>query len=291
MSAPDTPWDVIWGLTINLITAGAGAFAGAWGAQLISIRTEKKRRLYDEIVAANAVIGLAVNIANTAIMLKEQQLDRMTQNYEALFHDLVSVYAPRPPDAPFPNFEFKADYKEIKLPSVPIEELRRLIFEQLASCKSAVSLLTPLTQVIESLDGALNKRTEWIKRLPTLPIDQRIDIYFGLPTPTGINTNFLDCISALCQYTDDIIYFSLKMAEQTQIHGLALASQYGQGSPIISQMTFSKAYRAKFLPNRSNYDEIEKAFQSPVATPAAKPAPATKLQRFWLRWIQCRGAR
>jgi hypothetical protein len=57
------------------LTALAGAAAGAYGAQFIVERSERKRRMLEEIRSTNAAIMVAFAILNTYCSVKNQHVD------------------------------------------------------------------------------------------------------------------------------------------------------------------------------------------------------------------------
>ena len=60
------------GFFIALVGAGAGAFGGALGAQIISEKIRRKADFLEEIRSTNAAIVVAFSICNSYLALKDQ---------------------------------------------------------------------------------------------------------------------------------------------------------------------------------------------------------------------------
>src|SRR5690348_11501943 len=75
-------------LNSNFISAFAGAIAGAGAATMFAARTERRRRIRDEIVACNVAIGQCVSIANSYIAIKRQNIAPLCAKY---FQDRASL--------------------------------------------------------------------------------------------------------------------------------------------------------------------------------------------------------
>jgi len=89
-------------LNSSFSTALFGAFAGALGAQYIAVRSERKKRILDEIRNTNAAISMAYTIMNIFINAKRQHIRTLKSNYEEshrAFHNHLNNQAPLPQSA------------------------------------------------------------------------------------------------------------------------------------------------------------------------------------------------
>src|SRR3989344_5441444 len=75
--------DLLWTiLSSNLITALAGAFAGAYGGQWIVRKFQEDKELLEEIRSTNAAITVSIEICNTCLALKRQHVRSLKENFD-----------------------------------------------------------------------------------------------------------------------------------------------------------------------------------------------------------------
>ena len=72
---------------LALVSAGAGAFAGAYGARHIAERKERQRRLDEEVRSTNAAIMVAFEITNTFLGMKDQHVNNLKDRFDERVND------------------------------------------------------------------------------------------------------------------------------------------------------------------------------------------------------------
>lgn len=255
-------WLVNWTwqlLNSNFLTALAGAFAGAYGAQWIIKRIERKRRHLEEIRSTNAAIMVAFGITNTFCALKDQHVkglkdgfDRQRTALEA--HQLQKNQGSIPPQQPF---EFEANFQTLLPIHVPIEVLHKLLFEKISVAGRPLTLVATLSQSIDVLNNSHERRNEIIAKCQAnspLHPDVLASIYFGLPDRNGhIDRSYPDSVDAISNQTDDCIFFSKLLGEDLFEHGQQLAKSFGKHSPPIQKVDFTKAEQNGLIPDTKLY--------------------------------------
>ncbi|MDY0884316.1 hypothetical protein ACFPL7_00990 [Dongia soli] len=252
----------LWNLSnSNFFTALVGAFAGAYGAQAIVERAGRKKRLLEEIRNTNAAIVVACSITNTFCALKSQHVKGLKENLDAQRKELEIFKQARKQGAVAPEeaFYFQADFQSLPVVQVPIDVLRNLLFEKLSLVGRPLSIVAVLSQTIDSVIGAIERRNRIIdecKRRAPIPINELVPLYFGLPNKDGhVDMTYSETVSAIYSHTDDCIFFSHLLGEDLEKHGKRLAKVYGSKAPRIEKTAFTNAERKALLPDPSLYSD------------------------------------
>jgi hypothetical protein len=246
--------------SIAMITAFAGAFAGAIGAQFIAERNAKRERLFEEMRATKYAIGLLFNISNTFLVIKEQHINTICVKYNKLrlLRDQYEA-AMRAGDAPPGPFRYEADLETLPVPFTPIDSLQKILLDKVTPTGKAMILLTPLVQCIEEFRGLIDERNKWIGQYREIPFDQsrqKADAYFGKVAPNGdCDRRYPSLMQGLSLMADNCIGFSVVLGGSLIEHGKALAAQYGNGAPSFSPPNWSKAVEASLMPDMKPFTE------------------------------------
>jgi hypothetical protein len=256
----DKFWDL---LNSNFSTALLGAFGGAVAAQIAAARSDRKKRLIEEIRSTNAAITVAFSITNSFCNLKTQHVKKLTENYQSQKTGMLKAQKART-SAPAGQkiiFEFKADFRSLPSFDTPIKTLETLLFEKLSITGRPLSLVTVLSQSIDGLNAARTLRNSIIEKCKSLPEGVTPPIYFGLPFAGGhVDSSYPDCIGAIATHTDDCIFFSKLIGEDLVKHGEKLAKQFGRNAPKIVKSDFSNLPKG-IIPEENLYSDWIKNFK------------------------------
>ena len=150
---------------IALISAGAGAFFGALGAQWIFERSKRKNDLRTEIGRINQAIVLSFGICNSFLGLKEQLVRPIKEGFERQKEEFLEFRSKSVGGRENPIFEFNADFRTISPLCVDTILLRYLAFEKSSLIGRPLSLVDVLTQTVNSLRDSIDRRNNLINEL------------------------------------------------------------------------------------------------------------------------------
>jgi len=281
-------------LNSNFTAALAGALAGALAAQRIGDRAKQRDALLQEIRSTNAAIMVTFTICNAGLALKKQFVKDIYETYTAKKGALKEFQRRRaageqPPDLPF---EFQADFRTLQPPVVPIDVLRRQVYESISATGRPLALVAALVGAIASLADTIKRRNaliEGFKGLGPAGAAQLPAFYFGLPySPGHVSTEFSDTIEALHSLTDDVIFFSELLGKDLMTHGDRILNQYRKVAKVkkekISSVDFTESRKLGLMPDAANYTDWLKGF--PSAAQQGAPADAGALRRLFPRFAR-----
>lgn len=135
--------------------------------------------------------------------------------------------------------------------SPPVDTLQEIVLGRLSATGRALAATTALADAIRNLNNAIEKRNNLIERIKDerLPEGAKVHhFYFGMPYAEGkSNEEYGSYVKALALYTDDTIFFSIKLYEDLREHGLGIAKKYkikfGGEAPGISHINWKKLSR------------------------------------------------
>ncbi|HFQ9248442.1 hypothetical protein ACM719_17430 [Pseudomonas aeruginosa] len=152
---------------------------------------------------------------------------------------------------------------------------------KISAAGRAIASVSALADAISNLNGALTGRNELLTKIKDeqLPAGAGVEhFYFGLPYAKGkANLEFGGYVKALTLYTDDVIFYSIKLCDDLREHGLRVAKTHqkklGGKAPGVSNVDWSKADEEGLLPNDEDYESWLSGFR-----PAEK-----EMHRWWQR--------
>ncbi len=247
----------------------AGAFAGAWAAQRIAERVKLREELQKEIRDINAGIVLALTTANLAMALKKQHVRALKKDHDSDCKKHKEYVKKVADGLALSPLELAPNLLSLQVLSPPVAPLQEIVFNRISTAGRAVSVVTTVADAIENLNHAITKRNELIEKIKedNLPKGATaIGMYLGLPYGDGqINQEFGTSVGAIALYTDDLIFFSLKLSEDLREHGLLVAGKHkkklGGDTPAISQIDLTIAIRDDLVPKDEDYEKWSCGFQ------------------------------
>ena len=255
---------------IVFVSAGAGAFGGALGAQMISEKTRRKEDLQKEIRNTNTAIMVAFGISNSYLMLKDKNVNPLKENFEKQKLELEEFERSRKAlNGENAVFEFQADFQIITPLSIRTDKLETLTFEKISLNGRPLALVDALTNTIHALDIFILKRNQLIEIYRAqghIPGKVLLGFYFGRPDDHGhIDTNYPDSMEGIYDLTDDCVFFSNLLCDDLITHGKKLAERYERtiskkDVPTINEVHFAKAEQKGLMPNPANYESWTSSF-------------------------------
>ena len=274
----------------NFFTACAGAYAGAYGAQVIAERSKSKDELMKEIRNTNAALAVSFTIYNTLLSMKIQHVKALKETHDAqkaaiLEHAKLRKLEKIPANI---GLEYKTDFQTLSLPHLPVEILQKQLFEKLSLKGRALNLTTTLAQTISSLDLSLEKRNRLIEMYKSSDLSQDAlrTLYFGFPYGEGhVNQDYPAAVNAIYSQTDDGIFFSQLLCKDLVKHGEQLIKQFNRkfrkGAPDVDKPDFSKAIGSKLMPPDEAYSDWLTMF---VEKPKPPLSRFERMREGWYFW-------
>lgn len=272
-------WDNIKGFANSSFTTSlAGAFAGAVAAQRIAEKGKFREELVKEFHNTNAVISLTAAAASLAMALKKQHVKALKDSYDddlKRFEEHKEKIRGRQiaPDTPF---EMSPNMLYLQGISPPITTIQDIVLSRLSAVGRTISAVTALANSVENLNRALSKRNELLNAFKSKQLPEGASfhhMYFGLPYGTRqTNQEYGGSVEAIYLYTDDIIFFSIKLCEDLRDHGEILKKRYKsrlRGSPPrISTVDFETPRKNGLVPKDEDYEPWLSGFVSTQETRA-----------------------
>ena len=256
----------------SFTTSLSGAFGGAIAAQRIAEKGRFREELVKEFQYTNSAIALATSAACVSLALKKQHVNKLKISYDAdqekfkaHKEKIVSGLVPRnTPLEIMPNLLFLQGI------SPPIATIQEIILSRLSAGGRTIASVTALADSVENLNGALSKRNELLTGFKNNQLPEGAtfeDMYLGLYyQERHINQEYGSSIKAISLYTDDIIFFSVKLCEDLQYHSTTLIKRYKSklrgAPPKTSTVDFEKPRQDGLIPKDEDYVEWLSGFVS-----------------------------
>ncbi|MDI2594356.1 hypothetical protein POF45_23400 [Pseudomonas sp. 681] len=267
----------------SFTTSLAGAFAGAIAAQRIVEKGKFREELVKEFHHTNAAISLATAAACVALALKKQHIKALKNSYD---EDQKSVETHKEKihtgqiaaDTPL---ELRPNLLYLQEISPPITTIQEMVLTRLSTVGRAISAVTALAGAVANLNGALVKRNLLLDVFKNKQFPEGASfehMYLGLPYgERHTNQEYGGSVEAVSLYTDDVIFFSMKLCEDLRDHGEILKKRYKSRlkgkPPRISTVNFEIARQDGLLPKDEDYEKWLSGFIS---------APENK-SKWWQR--------
>lgn len=256
-------------IAIAFIGGFAGAIGGALGAQRIVERSRKREERLKELRHTNAAIMVANTICNAALALKKQHVQPMREAFLESTEDFEVFKEKRNAKqiATDVAFHLQMDMRTYPAPTLPIDTLKHLVFQELSAVGRPLALVAVIEQSLISLTGAIAKRDQLIQRFASdeIPESNHAHYYFGLPLAGGhVNREYPDLVEAIYSYVDDLAFFSYQLCNDLMKHGAkvreALTKKRSKQLPNVSEADFSGPLKSGLLPSESQYGDWVNGF-------------------------------
>lgn len=244
---------------VAFIGAAAGGLAGAWAAQAIAVRSERRTELKQEISATNAAVNLAAGIVNSHAALKRQMILPMIDDLNSMRKEYFALRA-KSSLLGYVNPALKPELKLIRPVQTPIDNLRNIVFNQISADTFTLSVYQLLFQALDKVQGILNERNTLIDELRNLPPPQNERVlytYLGVAQPGGrTDERYPTLAQALLLECDDVIMFGKALAEHLAGHSKASAKRYGRHAPMPVGVNFVRLAQLGLLPDPKHYEGL-----------------------------------
>jgi len=255
-------------LSIAFFSSLAGAFGGAIAAQRVIEKSKEKEAVLRELRSTKAAVMVSLSICNAHLALKRQhslplyeQFTKDREKAEDIYHKLDSGFAVTEP------FHFTGDMKTFSAPSVPIDTLQNLVFNEISAHGKALSAVSFLQGAYAGLKEVLSHREKLIAKFHSKEISEKEFpyYYFGIKMPTGhINQEYPDLIDAIHSYINDVIFFSVAICEDLAAHGNQLRSVHKKLIKKVAEVhapDFSGPKESGLIPPDSEYSSWTGSFK------------------------------
>ena len=246
---------------LGVVTA-VSAFAGAYGAWLISTRNNNKNKLLEEIRNVNAAIMTVFYICNQCLALKSQYVKELKENFDKkrqecneykFNHDQGNI-------SPGDQFEYEAELSVLSPLDLPVHILENQIFERISSPRKVLHLVSTLITTIKGLDESIVRRNSLIEEVREkggLPEEEMVCFYFGLPNSQGhIIRQYPDTLDQIYKQTDSCIFYSSQICNLLQDYGSSLRPKSKSKKLVVNAPDFTEAYEKGLMPDEKDFADM-----------------------------------
>lgn len=256
-------------LAIAFFSSLAGAFGGAIAAQRVIERSKRRDGFLKELRNTNAAVMVSFSICNALLGLKRQHSLPLYEQFSKDREKANEIHAKLAAGEPMGNdpFHYLADFKTFAAPSVPIETLKNLVFNEISAHGRALSAMSFLEGAYNGLKEVLVKRELMVAKFQngTISEQQTPFFYFGIQMPSGhTNQEYPDLLEAIHSYIDDVVFFSSVLCKDFAAHGSNLRAKnkrFAKKAPKVNQPDFSSPQGSKLIPPDSDYESWLGAFK------------------------------
>jgi hypothetical protein len=241
------------GVNFGVAVAGAagGGLAGAWAAQAIADRNERRKALLSEIRATNAAVNLVGGIVNTQASIKRQfilpilaELTEVREKYST-HKDGVFVFSP--------------ELRIVKPIQTPIDRVGEILFDKINSDHFTLSIYQMLALSVMKSHDILIERNAIITEInnSTISNNELLQLYLGLQQPSGkTDERYPSLASASLREADDVIMFGTTLAQRLADHSKSTAQRCGKGAPKAAIMSTSRLEKMGLMPDAKQYENL-----------------------------------
>jgi hypothetical protein len=261
------------GVFTSLLASLTGAFGGAWAAKRIAEGTKLREELQKEIRNTNAAASMVYGIANSHLGMKKQHIKVMHDGFFEQRQQLELFQKARKAGTVSPQqvFDFRADMQTLKPMYTPIEQIQKLIFNEI-SPPSPVLFVTPiLIGALQSLNESLVDRNQLIAEWKSNQPKDLIVVYFGFTKDGIADQRYMTIVQAIAAQTDDVIAFGMMIGDALYAHAKRqqekFRKRFRDEGPAVNKYEFTRF--TEFLPPSANYEGFTAMFNPSKA--AEKP--------------------
>ncbi len=186
-------------------------------------------------------------------MHKQQHVRRLVENYHNLKREFEAHVDARKTDRT-KTWSFGADLETMPELVIPLEQFEKIAYAELSLDAATLGLVPVLSQVIFSFNEVVKKRNTFVGLYKGGQSPDFVPLYFGAPMAQGQDTTYPALIAGIGQYTDDGIWFSRRLVELLQKHGLELRKR-GRKLPKVAKTNFENAEAAGLFPPDEGYGD------------------------------------
>lgn len=255
----------------DTVVGGAfGAFFGAWGAQGVISRGQRRQSIVTELNSISAATVLCFSISNAFIAFKRQIVLPLRASWQSVHDAHVNfIYESKLRQAKGPRvFHFKADLESVPFVRTSVDVLERHVFEKTALRGRGLAAADALFRVIDDLTNTVRDRNDLVTefREASHSPERLLEFYLGTADVDGhVDDRFRANIEALYLHSDDCIFFSRILADDLIEYGNRLRKRLPWRSrfrfPKFLPADWSEPERRGLLPSQDNYQAWLKGFR------------------------------
>lgn len=245
----------------SFVSSIAGAAFGALAAYVIARVSEiRKDRLISYRMSSNAVV-LATTCANMAMSLKSQHVQPISRELTASQEAVETIHANTITLGSELKGSIPANLSSLTPLVTPIEALKNFVYTMNLSDPYAVAAVAQLEQSILELNAAIAMREALImEHRQSGPMSRFKDLCWllGLVQEDGtVDERYPSSVQAMLQYTNDVIFYSVYLAEQMTTHSQLLhrnIRKLRMRVPSPHAVDFSMARCRALIPEHLEYE-------------------------------------
>ncbi|EPM1551161.1 hypothetical protein L4O92_002112 [Pseudomonas aeruginosa] len=256
-----------------LVSAGFGAGIGAWMAGRIARSVKLRDELLAELRSIDVAITLCASVIDVAGALKKQHVVGLLSKYES---DLKRFELYTTAEKPSGPFSLSIDHLRLQTIAPPIAELQDLILKDMSVSPNGVKSMIALTDAVGNLNGMIGAYNALLEmfRSGGLPAGFAPEHYYlGLPVAGVTNHEYGSAVRAIATYTDDILFFTCKLADCVTSQGVRVRDRYEELSGekrIIRRIDPLDGNAGSLIPPDSAYEGWMKGWEEDLVKSSKK---------------------
>lgn len=255
-----------------LISAGLGAGIGAWMAGRIARSSKLRDELLAELRSIDVAITLCASVLDVAGALKRQHVLGLRNKYESDLKSFAQYQAAGRATGPF---ILRIDNLRLQGISPPIAELQDLVLKGMSMSPNGVKSVIALADAVGNLNGMLESYNELLEmfRSGGLPAGFTPEHYYlGLPVKGVVNNEYGSAVGAIAAYTDDVIFFTCKLADCLTLQGVKVRDRYEElsGEKRLIRRLSPLEDKAGLIPPDSAYEDWLRGWEENLSDIAKK---------------------
>lgn len=215
-------------LAFGALVAAMGAFFGAIGAHVFTVRNAARQRSEQELRRLNQSVYLVHSTANSLLNFKKDLWRPFHENFLSAKQEVVKEYG-KP--TVHKCFIFQIDGKKFPLMRLPQADF----LAALSKINSVDANILPMAKILDGtlkdLDEFIKARNEWIDGFRSLTLSDREKMhrYFGLPlSKDEFDSQHSDTVEGAGVQLDSAIFFATTLAERLSRKAWTLRKRLGR---------------------------------------------------------------
>lgn len=259
-----------WGSAV--ISAGFGAYFGAWMAGRIARNTKLREELLAEFRSIDVSITLCTSITDLAGGMKKQYVSALVQKYESDLKSFAEYKAAKVRTAPF---TLSLDQKKFQTIAPPVAELQALVLKDMSISPNGVKSMVALVDAVGNLNWIIegyNSLIEMFQHGGLPPGFTPEHVYLELPVGGVVNQQYSTSVRGIASYTDDVLFFADKLVGCLTERGVKVRDRYEKltGEKYLVRKTYTDDGNSGLIPTDEDYAPWMRGWEKDFSMPVVK---------------------
>ena len=235
-----------------IIVTFISALVGTYGGQFVAEKKHDQRLLIEEFRATNTALMIANGIFNSLINIRKQFSNKFWNSYYE--HKAEYAFGPQVSGE---IFNFNPNLITFQNPKLPIDELKKILFEKITLSGRPIAVVTALGQTIDNLESVFAQRNSMVLdwKNNQRPIEIFMAEYFGTPlSPNMTDMTFVHLVDGIYNLVETAQFFSMLLSNDLRKHASILRDQIKAKGLRIYEIKYDTLEK-DLLPKEENYQQ------------------------------------